>query len=871
MQSEPGPAQCARVGVQLVICEKPSVAADVARALSASNKFEKTEWGFSSPDVLVAAAAGHLVAELYPEEYDEKYKEWSYESLPILPDRVKYKPRDQRAAGRLRLLAQLIQRDDVTEIVNACDAGREGELIFKLILQYARGTGKTVLRAWFSSMTPQAILDAFSSLRPDIEMQPLEAAARCRSEADWLVGMNATRAATCTLGGGRVTLSLGRVQTPTLALIVSRDIEIETFVPVEYFQVEGTFRASAGSYRGTWRSSREKDSKDRFDKKADAEVVAQRVKSAREVFIDAIEVRQEDVAPPRLFDLTDLQREANKRYGMTATRTLAAAQSCYETHKVLSYPRTDSRYLPSDMAGVVPDLIRRIKAADPVYAAAADAVLAACDPTRIINDAKVTDHHAVVPTDSVHDLSKLSEDERRIYDLSARRLLAALLPPQKLERTVVWTAAKSENAIDWFRSAGRRELEQGWRLAWPEAAQKKGAKNQDSAEDDEEAEEGSQDLPELKEEERVKVEAVAVLERETKPPARYTEASLLGTMATAGRLVDDEDMADAMRERGLGTPATRASILERLVDIEYIARVGRQLRATDKGRGVILALGEHPLVEPDLTGGWEQRLRILERAKPADAPRLREEFIRDVKVFTGEICVGLKDATPDRLRAGRRKLASCPMPGCEGVVVEGKKAWGCDTYRSKEEPGCGLVVWKEQFGKKMTEKNLLSHLEDIRSGKTPPPAPRGPRVVLGKCPSEGCDGEIVERAKSWGCTSWKSPSQKGCGYAIWKSDPDGTEVDEARARDMLALGRTNQKERPPALAPCPRCDGEMLDRGKFYGCSSWQSPKKTGCGTSLWKVQAGQEISKEQALEQLEAMKGTEAPKKSKRSSPKRS
>ena len=854
--------------MQLIICEKPSVAADVARALSAQNKFEKTEWGFASPAVLVAAAAGHLVAELYPEEYDEKYKVWSYEDLPMIPERVKYKPRDARAVTRLKQLAGLIKREDVTEIVNACDAGREGELIFKLILQYARGESKTVTRAWFSSMTPQAIQAAFNALRPDREMQPLEAAARCRSEADWLVGMNATRAASCTLGGGRMTLSLGRVQTPTLALIVTRDLEIEGFTPEDYFQVEATFDAQHGSYKGLWRSSKEKDALDRLPAKEDAEKLAARVKSSRKAYIDAVEVREEDVAPPRLFDLTDLQREANKRYGMTATRTLAAAQSCYETHKVLSYPRTDSRYLPSDMASVVPGLIKRIKAADAQYAAAADAVLLNCDPSRIINDAKVTDHHAIIPTDSAHDLSKLSDDERKIYDLAARRLLAALLPPQRLERTVVWTVVEEDAGDLLFRSSGRRELEQGWRLAWPEASQdKKVAK--DPSEQDEDAEDtgDTQDLPELAAQEAVKMAAVRVLERQTKPPARFNEASLLGALATAGRLVEDEEMADAMRERGLGTPATRAAILERLVDVEYIVRQGRQLRATDKGRGVIIALGEHPLVHPDLTGEWEQRLRQLERAKPDDASSLRDGFSRDVKQFTREICDGFRDATPEKLRAGRRKIADCPVQGCAGTVVEGKKAWGCDTYKSKDDQGCGLVVWKEQSGKKLAEKQLLVKLEAIRSGKEAPPQPRGERVVLGPCPSASCSGEVVERQKSWGCSSWKSPKETGCGYVIWKSDPDGSVVDEARAKDMLALGRSNQKERKPAFAPCPRCKGDIIDRGKFYGCNSWQTPKKTGCGTVLWKMQAGREATPEEALAQLEEMKGTEAPKKTSRKS----
>lgn len=846
-----------------MICEKPSVAADVAKALSSTNRFQKTEWGYASTQVLVAAAAGHLVSELPPEQYDARWKEWSYASLPIIPEQFKYQPRDQRGAQRLKQLSDLIRRDDVTEIVNACDAGREGELIFKLILQFANGMHKTVKRAWFSSMTPQAILDAFSDLRDDNDMKGLEAAARCRSEADWLVGLNATRAASCTLGGGRL-LSLGRVQTPTLSLVVRRDVEIEEFVSVPFFQVEATFQAAGGSYTGMWRSGKDTDATDRFDTSDAASDIVQRVKLVGKGVVETVEVKMEEVAPPRLFDLTDLQREANRRFGMTATKTLVAAQACYEIHKVLSYPRTDSRYLPSDMASAVAGLVARVQAADPEYIAAATAVLANCDPTRLINDSKVTDHHALVPTDAAHDLSVLSVDERRIYDLVARRLLAALLPPQKLERTTIWTRVDTTSAPELFRSSGRRDIEPGWRIAWPEAAEKKkGAVDDGEGDESEHAVENTQKLPEIVEDEQVVVRSSNVKEGHTQPPARFTEASILGVMASAGRLVEDDELADAMKDRGLGTPATRASILERLVDVEYLLRQGRQLRATDKGRGVILALGDHPLVKPELTGGWEQRLRELERTNAKEVDAFRNTFTADVREFAREIVAGFADATPERLLAGRRKLADCPMPECEGRVVDGKRGWGCSSYKSKDDTGCGFVIWKEQAGKKLTEKQLLTRIDDIKTGKTPPPAKPGERIVIGTCPSDGCGADIVERQKSWGCSSWKSPTDTGCGFVIWKSDPDGTTIDETKARGMLALGISNAKPKPQMFAKCPRCSGDIVDRGKFLGCNSWQTPKKTGCGTTLWKVQAGKELEDEELRSQLDSLQGTIAPKQS--------
>jgi DNA topoisomerase-3 len=623
--------------------------------------------------------------------------------------------------------------------------------------------------------------------------------------------------------------------------------------------------AAAGELPTMWRSSRDADAVDRFDQRGDAETVAERTKAAGTGTVVDVAVREENVSAPRLFDLTDLQREANKRHGLTAAKTLAAAQALYETHKFLSYPRTDSRFLTSDMAALVPTLVTRVKAADAAYAAAADAVAAACDPTVVINDAKVNDHHAIIPTDAAHDLSVLSADERKVYDLVVRRFLAALLPPQRLERTVVWVSVGG--VPDLFRAAGRRELEPGFRIAWPESTKdakgSKGAKGgKDGAEDGDDEEAGDDGvLPAVTVGEVVRVGEVEVAARQTKPPARFNEASLLGQMSTAGRLVTDEEAAEAMKESGLGTPATRAATVEKLISVEYLERQGRQLRATSKGRGVILALGDHPLVSPDLTGSWERRLHEMERSTPDEAAAQRRAFDADVRAFATEITAGFSGMTPDRLAVGRRVVAPCPVPGCEGSVVESKRGWGCDSWKSREEPGCGFSVWKEQSGKRVTEKELARRIDDVRTGKvtvTPP----GQRVVLGECPR--CDGSIVERQQSWGCSSWRSPKQTGCGYVIWKKDPDGTPVDEARARDLLALGRTNEREKPPAFAPCPRCDGSIVEREKFYGCDSWRSPRQSGCGTVVWKVQAGSAVTAEVALAQLEEMKGTPSPAKKK-------
>jgi DNA topoisomerase-3 len=854
----------------LVVCEKPSVAADVARALSAGRSFEKQPWGLSSSDVLVAAAAGHLVAELPPERYDEKLKKWAFEDLPILPEPFLYEPRDERAATRLRQISDLMRRGDVTEIVNACDAGREGELIFKLILQFADlPAPKAVRRAWFSSMTTQAIQDAFANLRDDVEMVPLELAARSRAEADWLVGMNATRAATCTLGGQRQMLSVGRVQTPTLAMVVRRDLEIESFVPEDYFQIRGVFaKNEAGDERQVtswWRSSQESDALDRFQDRETAEGVAARARAVATATVSDVQVREEAVAPPRLFDLTDLQREANKRYGMTAAKTLEAAQALYETHKYLSYPRTDSKFITADMASTIPAVVRRVKDSSADIAAVADSVLAACNPHVVVNDAKVTDHHAIIPTDAVHDLSKLTTDERNVYDLVARRLLAALLPHQKLERTIAWITLSSTEGVILFRAAGKVELEQGWRAAWFSEADgaKKAKKSKDGDEEEDDVSEEDGELPKLTVGETLATKNAEVVARQTKAPPRFNEASLLGAMSTSGRLVADDEAAEAMKDSGLGTPATRASILERLVKVEYLERHGRQLRASAKGRGLVIALGEHPLVRPDLTGSWEQRLRQMERLDASAAEAARSLFAADVRKFASEIVIGFSEMTAEMLKVGRKVVAPCPVPGCSGSVIEGPRGWGCDSWKSRDEPGCGFSVWKTQGGRKTTEKDLAKHITDVREGRVQVSPPL-PKVVLGVCPL--CSKDVVERKASWGCSSWRSPKETGCGYVIWKKDTDGSEVDEVRARDMLALGRTNAREKPAPFAPCPRCSGNIIERQKSYSCDSW-SPTKKGCGTVVWKVQAGHELTAEEANVQLEAMKGTKAAPAKKRAS----
>ncbi|MGI9539770.1 MAG: DNA topoisomerase, partial [Miltoncostaeaceae bacterium] len=657
-------------------------------------------------------------------------------------------------------------------------------------------------------------------------------AARARSEADWLVGMNATRAATTKAGSWkRGALSLGRVQTPTLALIVKRDLEIQAFVPEDYWEVHTTFETGeATRYPGLWHEG----STTRLKDAGRAEAIADYVRDQKGV-IESIEVKPQVESAPLLYDLTTLQREANQRFGFSATRTLSAAQALYDQHKLLTYPRTNSRYLSGDMAGQLTQVASTIGAAGPEYADAARRVINMdkLPLNRVINDAKVGDHHAIIPTVGDHDLAGLGKDDRRIYDLVARRFLAVFHPAARFERTAVETRVGDHL----FRSRGRVLIEAGWRSVYGEVA----ADAQAPADDDQAT------LPPLKEGAEVACVEVESQAKQTKPPPAYSESKLLRSMETAGKLVSDDEAAEAMKDGGLGTPATRANTIERLIDAGYIERNRRQLRATDKGVGLITMLGDHALTSPELTGSWEQRLNRIERGEEK-----HDEFLREIERFTGDVVAWFADKDREDLRIKRRPLAPCPTDGCDGEIVEYPKSYGCNSYKGKDDPGCGYTLWKQHGGKTLSHEEAMEHIAAGRSSKDLDDA----REVLGECPSDGCDGKIIERGRSYGCTSWKSRSESGCGYVIWKK-VRGTkgEVDVETAKAMVAKGETNAA--PPAskepLGECPSdgCDGKIIERGRSYGCTSWKSRKNSGCGFVIWKREKGHEVTREEAAAKL--------------------
>ncbi len=679
----------------LVIAEKPSVARDLADALPGT--FENHDSYLESEDTVITFAVGHLVELIDPEDYDERFKKWRMADLPIVPEEFKLRPRDKKAEKQLKVIHKLLQRDDVDRIVNACDAGREGELIFAYIYETS-GVDKPVERLWISSMTKTAIKEGFESLRPGEQLRQLEAAARSRSEADWLVGMNATRAATIRgrawVGG---VVSLGRVQTPTLALLVKREREIQAFVPEPYWLVHAQFDPR---YEGLWFEGDET----RLKEAKRAEEIAAKV-SGKDGVVESVERKEQSERAPLLYDLTSLQRDANRRFGFSARRTLQAAQSLYEDKKAITYPRTSSRWLSGDLVAQLKPTAATLQ---PIgeYAAAARYVLGLqqLPLARVVNDSKVTDHHAVIPTDVEHDVSRFSPDERRIFDLVARRFLAVFHPPARYARTTVVTLVEEER----FRSRGKITLEAGWRGVYGLVSEA----DQAAQKQDEEGENESAELPPLEQGQAITCAKAEVEAKETKPPPRYTEATLLSAMETAGKLIDDEELREAMKESGLGTPATRAETIETLIRREYIERGGKDLMPTPKGLQVITMLEEHPLTSPELTGSWEKRLTDIEHGEED-----RSKFIGDIAEFTRATVEKIAELDKEKLRPERVELGPCPRCGAETgeIIKENSKAYGCTSWKSREETGCGFVIWKRVAGRTLTPEIARQLLEE---GKT---------------------------------------------------------------------------------------------------------------------------------------------------------
>lgn len=656
------------MGKILVIAEKPSVARDIAKVLKANQKGDGCLIG---EKYVVSWAVGHLVTLAEPEEYDPKYKKWNFSTLPILPEEMKLKAIAQ-TRSQLKVLHKWMHSKEIDRLICATDSGREGELIFRYIYEITKCT-KPFERLWISSMTEEAIKEGFAALKDGREYDLLYTSAKCRSEADWLVGMNATRAYTLRYDA---LLSIGRVQTPTLAIIVDRQKEIDAFVAEDYFEVQADF----DGYTGMWI---DKEERTRIEKEETAKTIAEKI-AGKAACITKVEKEEKKMPPPLLYDLTELQRDCNKKFGFSAKRTLDIAQNLYEKRKMITYPRTDSRYLSDDMKGKVRNTIKRLHELE-AYAPYAQPLTENISFTkRIIDNTKVTDHHAIIPTDARLRVDSLTEEERKVFSLVAARCLAVFYPYYRYETTKVYAEAEGER----FLSKGTVVLEEGWQAVekalTPAAATKKKKKDEEE-----------QKLPALREGEERKVEKAIVQKKKTKAPTPYTESSLLSAMENAGRFVEDEALKEQMKDSGLGTPATRAAIIERLLTVGYIVRKGKTLVPTEKGRKLIEVV-PNEMRSPQTTGKWEKGLSSIAKGNMTEE-RFMASIRRYVQFLIQDAASGRRADVifpEEQIRGKKRKknaFGKCPI--CGRDILENTKSFYCAGWKG----GCKFSLWKDSL------------------------------------------------------------------------------------------------------------------------------------------------------------------------------
>ena len=691
------------MGKTLVIAEKPSVTQDLTRTLG---RFEKKGDYFENETYIVSSAIGHLVELCLPGELDKKRGKWSFQNLPIIPDEFQLKP-IAKTEARYKLLKRLMKRDDVDLIINACDAGREGELVFRYLVRLA-GVTKPLKRLWLQSMTNEAIRTAFARLRSDLEMIPLAEAAVCRSESDWLVGINATRAMTAfnSKAGGFQLTPVGRVQTPTLAILVEREENIRSFEPRTYWEVYADFDVQKGTYRGRWFDESFSRNQDE-DRRAERIWDLSRAESIRANVLDrpgeiSEEKKATSQAPPLLYDLTSLQRDANSRYGYSARRTLQIAQQLYERYKVITYPRTDSRCLPEDYLPTASRVLQSIQ--DPTLQPHAQNVLRngwVRPSKRIFNNARISDHFAIIPTGQMP--RQLDEGQQKLFDLVVRRFIAIFHPPAQYEVTTRITRVAGEA----FKTEGKIIKDPGWLVVY--GRQANGEDNADV-------------LVEWLPGERANTREVEIKENQTKPPARFSEATLLSAMEGAGKLVDDEELREAMSEKGLGTPATRAQIIEGLIEQGYIARESKELIATAKGISLITLLrgiGIELLSSPGLTGEWEYQLKQMEHGRLD-----RTAFMAKIKELTREIVSKAKNFESDVVE-GNYVTLNVPCPKCGSPRLQ-------ENYRTYHCEKCGYRLFKNIASRQLSPEEASTLLSEGKIGPL-----EGFRSKLGKLFSAG--------------------------------------------------------------------------------------------------------------------------------------
>jgi len=786
----------------LIIAEKPSVAQDIVRALTpAAGKFDKHADHFENERYVVTSAVGHLVEIKAPEAYDVKRGKWSFAHLPVVPPHFDLSPID-KAKSRLNAVVKLVKRKDVTELINACDAGREGELIFRLIVQYAgvdKKSARPIRRLWLQSMTPQAIRDGFDELRSDAQMHGLADAARSRSEADWLVGINGTRAMTAfnSRDGGFFLTTVGRVQTPTLSIVVEREEKIRKHVARDYWEVKAAFLAQAGTYEGKWFDPKWKKNEDdpearadRLWNEADARAIEQAVRGQSGRVSE--ESKPSTQSSPLLYDLTTLQREANGRFGFSAKTTLSLAQALYERHKALTYPRTDSRALPEDYLAVVKKTMAVLADADlpgPSRELARHAKLALkadyVKPVkRVFDNAKVSDHFAIIPT--LQTPTHLTEAEAKLYDLVVKRFIAVFYPAAEYLLTTRITAVGAHS----FQTNGRVLVNPGWQAVYGKEAQ------------DEDA-----NLAPVLPDEIVRNVEANVLALKTRPPARYTEATLLSAMEGAGKLIEDDELRAAMHDKGLGTPATRAAIIEGLIFEKYMHRDGRELVPTAKAfqlMTLLRGLDVEDLTKPELTGDWEYRLLEIEHGRLS-----RSAFMTDVAAMAERIVRKAKEYDRDTIPGDYATLHT-PCPNCGGVVKENYRRFACESCEFSITKIPGARSFEIAEAEAFLRDKKIGPLEGFRS-KAGWPFSAELRLVY--------DDDIK---------NWKL--EFDFGEEARRAQEDGEPVDFS--------GQTS-------LGPCPKCKGHVYEHGTSYVCEHATGPKQT-CDFKSGKIILQQPVAHEQ-------------------------
>jgi DNA topoisomerase-3 len=799
------------MGKALIIAEKPSVANDISKAIGG---FKKVDDYYESDEYVLSSAVGHLLALIPPEGAEVKRGKWTFAHLPVIPDHFDLQP-IERSEPRLKLLVKLLKRKDVDRLINACDAGREGELIFRYIVQHAKAK-QPIQRLWLQSMTPASIRDGFAHLRDDRQMQPLADAAVCRSESDWLVGINGTRAMTAfnSKTGGFHLTTVGRVQTPTLTIVVEREEKIKKFVARDYFEIHATFLAQAGEYLGRWIDEKftRPDKKDgdqdlraeRIWDKAAADAIVQ--KCTGKPGIASEESKPSSQLSPLLYDLTSLQRDANARFGFSAKNTLGLAQALYEKHKVLTYPRTDSRALPEDYISTVKDTLNMFCGVRH-EGGAGDTTFMRSNPyspfakqilqqdwvkpnKRIFNNAKISDHFAIVPT--ALSPKNLSEPEQKLYDMVTKRFLAVFFPAAEFQITTRITRVEDEP----FKSEGKVMINPGWMTIY--------------GRDTVAADDQSPRLVAIQPNEHVETTKVEAQGHQTKPPARFSEATLLSAMEGAGKLIEDEELREAMSEKGLGTPATRAAIIEGLLTEQYLLRNQRELVPTAKAFSLITLLRGLQIPElssPELTGEWEFKLKQMEQGKLQ-----RPEFMNQIAEMTKAIVKKTKLHDSDTVPGDFGELKT-PCPKCGGVIKENYKKFQCQK--------CDYSLWKIVAGRQME----IPEVEELISKGTVGPL-QGFRSKMGR---------------PFAAIIKMSPPEFKPEFDFGQTNAEG--------EDGAPIDFTGQTP----VGKCPACQSNVYEHGMNYICE--KAARRDGCTFRTGKIILQRPMEREQVEKLLTAGK----------------